>query len=68
MIQKGSTVIVRTRNAIYSPCQIALLHAKSIAVTYLKGMKKNRETGEMVRDYRVDTIPRNQIISMSERP
>lgn len=68
MIQKGSTAIVRTRNAIYSPCQIVLLHENSVAVEYLAGMKKDSKTGKMVEDRRVDTIPRNQIVSMSERP
>jgi hypothetical protein len=68
MIQKGSTVILRTRNAIYSPCEVALLHRNSVAVKYLAGMKKDRKTGKMVEDRRVETISRNDIVSMSERP
>ena len=67
MIQQGSTAIVQIRNAIYSPCRIVLLHTESVVVTYFKGMKKDRKTGKMVEDHRVDTIPRSEIVSLQKR-
>lgn len=67
MIDKGSTVILRTKDAIYSPCQVLAISKENLTVTYFAGMKKNRETGEFHEERPVETIPRQKIVSLSER-
>jgi hypothetical protein len=67
MIQKSSTVILRTVNAIYSPCKIVALNDESITVKFFAGMKKDRKTGKMYEDHQIETIPRNKITSLQER-
>jgi len=67
MIQKDSIIELRTKDAIYSPCQIVALSDNNITVTYYAGVKKNRQTGEMHESRPVEVIPRKKIVSMSER-
>jgi len=66
-IGKGSTVVLRTKDAIYSTCKIVAMSKENVTVTYFAGMKKDRETGEYYEDRPVETIPRKKIVSMSER-
>ncbi len=67
MIGKGSTVVLRTRDAIYSTYEIVAMSDENVTVTYFAGMKKDRETGEYHEDRPVETIPRKKIVRMSER-
>ena len=67
MIGKGSTVVLRTKDAIYSTCKIIAMSDENVTVTYFAGMKKDRETGEYYEDRPVETIPRKKIVRMSER-
>ena len=59
--------IVRTKSAIYSPCQMVSQSSDGITVTYFAGMKKDKRTGEMVEDHKVDTISRNEVVSLQKR-
>lgn len=67
MIEKDSTAVVRTIDAIYSPCTIIAVSKENITVTFFAGMKRDRKTGVFVEEHSVETIPRKKIISMSER-
>ena len=67
MIQNGSTVIIRTKDAIYSPCKITSITPDNVTVTYYAGSKKDRKTGELYEDHPVETISRKNITSISER-
>lgn len=67
MIQKGSTIILRTTDAIYSTCKIISMSDDNITITYIAGIKKDRKTGKSYEDRQVETIPRKKIISISER-
>lgn len=67
MIQKGSIIILRTTDAIYSTCKIISMSADNITITYIVGTKKDRKTGEFYEDRQVETIPRKKIVRISER-
>lgn len=67
MIREGSTIVLRTNNAIYSPCKVVSISDQNITVTYCAGTKRNRTTGEFQENHPVEIIPRKEIISMSER-
>ena len=67
MIEKGSTVILRTTDAIYSPCQVISMSKDNVTVTYFAGKKKDRQTGEFADCHIVEIIPRKKIVRMSER-
>lgn len=67
MISKGSTVILRTKDAIYSPCTIVAISSLNITVTYSAGQKKDSRTGRLVKSHPIETIPRKEILKMSER-
>lgn len=67
MIKKGSNVVLQTKDAVYTTCEIIELGAKSITVSYCTGIKKDRKTGKMYMERRNDTISRKDIISISER-
>jgi len=67
MIKIGSTVIVRTKDAIYCVCELIAMSDKNITVGYFAGMKKDRATGKLRPDHRVDIISRSKIINISER-
>lgn len=67
MIKKGSMVVLRTSDAIYSPCKIVAMSPENVTVTYFAGYKKDKETGEMYEDRPVETIPRKKMVRMSER-
>lgn len=67
MIKRGSTIILRTISAIYSPCKIVALSDESVTVKFFAGMKKDRKTGKMYEDHQIEIIPRNKITSLQER-
>lgn len=67
MIGKGSTVILRTVDAIYSPCKVVAMSDDNVTVTYFAGMKKDRKTGKYYEDRPVETIARKKILSLQER-
>lgn len=67
MIQKGSTIVLRTKEAIYSTCEIVAISDENVTVTYFAGVKKDRQTGKMHEVRPVEIIPRKKIVSMSER-
>lgn len=67
MVKKGSTVVIHTKDAIYSPCQVVSINDRNVVVQYYAGMKKNRSTGEFFEDCPMETIPLQKIFYMSER-
>ena len=67
MIGPGSKVILKTNNAIYSPCEVVSISAKAVTVRFASGMKRDRQTKKMFMEMKVETVSRNDIISMSER-
>lgn len=67
MVGKGGNVILRTKNAIYSPCKVVSISDKNVTVSYCPGMKRDRKTGEFIMERREDTISKKDIISISER-
>lgn len=67
MIEKGSTVVLRTIDAIYSPCKIVSMSKENVTVTYFAGNRKDRKTGEFCEDRPVEVVPRKKIIVISER-
>lgn len=67
MIEKGSTVILRTKEAIYAPCKVIAISSESVTITYFAGAKRDRETGEYQDNHPVETIARKKIVSLSER-
>ena len=67
MIDTGSTVILRTKKAIYSPCKITKMSKVDVTVTFFKGMTWDKEAQKHVEEHAVETIPRKEIVSISER-
>lgn len=67
MIDKGSMVVLRTKDEIYAPCRIVAISDENVTVAYFVGMKKNPETGEYHENRSIKIIPRKKIIHMSER-
>lgn len=67
MIQNGSTVILRTKDAIYSTCKIVEMSTTHVTIKYHAGQKRDRNTNEFVEDRRTASIPRQKIEQMSER-
>lgn len=67
MITKDSTAVIRTVDAIYSPCQVIAVSGKNITITFFSGMKRDRKTGVFIEEHSVETIPHKRILSMSER-
>lgn len=67
MISPGSTVILRTKDAIYSPCTIIAISEQSITITYVARNKKDRATGKYSESRPVETILRKDILSLSSR-
>lgn len=67
MIDTESTIILRTKDAIYSPCKITNMSKTDVAVRFFKGMRWDKEAERYVGDYVVDIIPRKKIVCISER-
>ncbi len=67
MIGPGSKVILKTEDAIYSPCEVVAISAKAVTVKFAAGMKRDRKTKQMYMDIKVETVSRDKIVSMSER-
>lgn len=67
MIDTGSLVILRTKDAIYSPCKITRMNKQDVAVTFFKGMRWDKESERYIEDHAIETIPRKRIICISER-
>lgn len=67
MIQKDSIVVLRTKEAVFSPCKVITLNEENITVTYFAGTKRDRETGEFGEVHRVETIPIKKVTYLSER-
>ncbi len=67
MIQIGSTVILRTENAFYSPCKIVRLGTDNITISYYPEIKNDNKTGKIIASSKQETISRKKIISMCER-
>jgi len=67
MIQEGSTVILRTDDAIFSPCEVVSLSKNNIVVSYFEGTKKDRRTGKFQGNYKIATIPFGKIVKLEER-
>lgn len=67
MIEKGSTVILHTEEAIYSPCKVTAISSESVTITYFAGTKRDRKTGEYQDNHLVETISRKKIVSLLER-
>lgn len=67
MIDKGSLVILRTKDAIYSPCKITSIDKTVVGVQFFKGMRWDKEKERYVEDHVIETIPRKEIVCISER-
>lgn len=67
MIEAGSTIVLRTIDAIYETCKIVAMSGDNITVAYFAGTKKDGKTGKMREDNKVEIISRRKIVSMSER-
>jgi hypothetical protein len=67
MIQEGSTVVLMTDEALFSPCEVVSLSRDNIVVTYFEGMKKDRKTGKVQGSYKTATIPFKKIVKLEER-
>ncbi len=67
MIEKGSLIVLRTQEAIYSPCIIVAISSGNVTVSYCAGVKKDRSTGRSYAEHKTETILRKKIVSMSER-
>ena len=67
MISKGSTIVLQTREAIYSTCQVVTMSADNVTVRYFAGTKKDRATGKWYDDFRIESVSRRKIVLMSER-
>lgn len=67
MIKEGSRVILQTKRAIYSTCEVTAISKKNITITYCAGVKLDRKTGEYQMVNPVETIPVKEIVCISER-
>jgi len=67
MIKEGSTVILETAEANYCPCKVVNLSSSNITISYCAGTAKDKETGKIIPDVKIETIPRKNITRMSER-
>ncbi len=67
MIDKGSRIILRTKDATYCPCKVVAMSNDNITVRYFAGTQKDRKTRESYDNYTVETIPLRHVVSMSER-
>lgn len=68
MIAKDSIVLLRTIDAIYCTCRVLEISESNVTISFVAGIKKDRETGEYVPNKKQETIPRKKIIQLSERP
>lgn len=62
MINPGSTVVIRTEKATYSPCLIVATSKDNVTVSFFKGVQRNGKGG-----WSQETIARKDIKYMSER-
>jgi len=67
MIDKGSTVVLQTKKAIFSTCEIVDRTKTTISVRYFAGMKRDSETKEYYESRPVEMILLKEIIHISER-
>lgn len=67
MIKEGSSVILITKNAIFSPCKILSVGKTGFTITYFAGSKRNRQTGKFDEVRPVVIIPFKDIDKISER-
>jgi hypothetical protein len=67
MIKSGDMAVLRTKESIYCPCQIVMTNENNVVVTYLAGYKKDKSTGEIRPNHKIDTISRKEIVSISKR-
>lgn len=67
MIEPGSTIILRTKEAIYATCKILAMNKDNIRIAYFTSIQKDRKTGKSCGNNVVETIPLKNIVSMSER-
>lgn len=67
MIDTGSTVVLLTKDAIYSTCRIVKMSKNDVAVKFFKGRTWDKKTQRYVDEHAVDIVPRKKIISISER-
>lgn len=67
MLRKGSSAVLKTKDAIYSPCEIVNISKDSVTVTYLAGTGIDAKTKKPFEKRPVETIKRKDIISLSER-
>ena len=67
MIKEGSTLILTTENAIFSPCEVVGIGKTGVTITYYAGSKRDRQTGKFNEVRPVVTIPFKDIVKVSER-
>lgn len=67
MVKEGSRIVLRTKDAIYSTCEVVAISKANVTVTYCAGLKRDRATGDYHMVSPVETIPIKKVIYMSER-
>ncbi len=67
MIKEGSTVVLRTKYAVYCTCKILNMSKSSLTITYCAGTKRDNETGEILEKHITETISLKEVVKMSER-
>jgi len=67
MISDGTTVILRTEDAIYSPCKIVRINKKSLLISYCPGTTMDKNTGTLKPDRKTISIATKDVLYIKER-
>lgn len=67
MIKEGSKIVLQTRRAIYSTCEVLFVNKAAIRIRFCAGLKLDRETGEYQMVRPTETILAKDVVFMSER-
>lgn len=64
MIQMGDNAILRTKKAIYSPCEILSISSKAVTVRFCKEVEWDAQSQKMVSNWATETIDRSKMVSL----
>ena len=67
MVENGTQIILRTEDAVFSPCKVMSISEKNVTVTFCKSVEWDNGVQKMVPTWHTETIDRNKIVSMTER-
>jgi len=67
MVKEGSRIVLRTKDAIYSTCEVVAISKENVTVKFCAGMKRDRATGEYHMISPVETVSIKKVVYMSER-